>query len=98
MMILFLAVAVMVVAAAAIGYPLFFQRLEPYALHGLPDSEYSERDALLEALSELEREFLAGKLSDPDYESQKQALQRDYLRAAEAAEAPAPGRPGNVPG
>ena len=68
-----------------ITYPLFFQPLRKYQLP-VPDAEeFSQRDALLAALSELEEGKLMGRLSRADYQQQKLVLQRQYLavRAAE---------------
>ncbi|HIL88315.1 MAG TPA: hypothetical protein EYM25_06355 [Deltaproteobacteria bacterium] len=66
-------------------YPLFFQPLRNYQLPVPDTEEFSQRDALLAALSELEEEQLIGRLSRTDYQQQKLVLQRQYLevRAAE---------------
>jgi hypothetical protein len=79
------AVLVLLVAAAAISYPLLMQRLEPYDLPELPDESFSERDALLEALSDLEDSFHAGKVSEGDYAVQKQRLELRYIEVVEGA-------------
>lgn len=81
------ALLLLVLAAAALSYPLFFQRLEQYLLPDLPSEEFSERDALLEALSELEYSHDAGKLSDRDYDDQRAALEARYVEVTEQAPA-----------
>jgi hypothetical protein len=81
-----LGVLAMVAAGAAVAYPLFFQRLEPFALPANPAAAFNERSALLEGLAELEREFHAGKLSEADYRQESERLQRAYLLAVEAEE------------
>ncbi|MBI4083718.1 MAG: hypothetical protein HY423_14025 [Candidatus Lambdaproteobacteria bacterium] len=77
---------VMVAAGAAVAFPLYFQRLEAYALPANPAAAFNERSALLEGLAELEREFHAGKLSEADYRQESERLQRAYLLAVEAEE------------
>lgn len=78
-----LSAAVMLVAAGVVAWPLVRDRVEPY-LSGRPmGARYSERTALLEALSELEQEYRAGKLSEADYRHTSERLQRDYLRLVE---------------
>ena len=81
---------VLLVAAAVISYPLLFHRLEPYALPELPDESFSERDSLLEALSELEQAFRAGKISRVDYEAQRGRLERGYVELVEREGEPGP--------
>ncbi|HKI99200.1 MAG TPA: hypothetical protein VKB51_12070 [bacterium] len=77
------AVLLLLVLAGVIGYPLFMTRLEPYALPDLPDESFSERDALLEALSDLEESYHAGKVSETDYSAQKQRLELQYIEVTE---------------
>jgi hypothetical protein len=78
-----IAVLLLLIAAAVISYPLFMRRLEPYALPDLPDETFSESDALLEALSDLEDSFRAGKVSEADYAAQKQRLELRYIEVVE---------------
>jgi cytochrome c-type biogenesis protein CcmI len=80
---------VLLLAAAVISYPLIFSSVESHVAASPHNTEYSEQDALLEALSELEVSFQTGKLSEQDYQSQKTRLQRQYLQALEQAGAPA---------
>ena len=84
MTVLVLAVLVLLVAAAVIAYPLVFGALEGYLAADLPDEEYRESDALLEAMSELELSYGSGKLSEQDYQTEKRRLQSQYLRVADA--------------
>ena len=74
---------VLLLVAVAVSYPLFFQRLEAYHLTDVPEAEFSERDALLEALSELEYSHAAGKVSAPDYEAQRAELEARYMQVTE---------------
>lgn len=69
----------LLVAATVISVPLMARRIEPYDLPDLPDETFSERDALLEALSDLEASFRQGKLSEDDYTAQKHRLQLQYI-------------------
>jgi hypothetical protein len=77
------AVLVLLIVAGVISYPLLVHRLEPYARPDLPDETFSERDALLEGLSDLEESHRAGKVSQQDYEAQKQRLQLRYIQVVE---------------
>ena len=83
-MVLALAVLALLIAAAVVAYPLVFASLESYLASDLPDEEFRESDALLEALSELEQSKLSGKLSGQDYQTEKLRLQNEYLKLAEA--------------
>ena len=74
-------------------YPLFFQPLRKYQPL-VPDAEeFSQRDALLAALSELEEGKLMGRLSRADYQQQKLVLQRQYLAVRAAEEEGKHGKP-----
>lgn len=72
-------------AAVLLSLPLWVGPGQSYAPEQAPAPSHTERDALLEALSELELSYGAGKLSPEDYAHQKARLQREYL--AQAAEA-----------
>ena len=79
-----------------ITYPLFFQPLRKYQLP-VPDAEeFSQRDALLAALSELEEDQLMGRISRADYQQQKLTLQRQYLAVRVAEEDRERGKPPSV--
>ena len=62
-----------------VGFPLFFQKLKPLQLSGKKGDEFSEQESLLMSLSELDDEYLLGKQSKKDYQSQRLKLQRRYL-------------------
>lgn len=76
---------VLLLALAVVAYPLVFQRVE--ALHSgeAISTEFSERDALLEAMSELELEYQSGKLSRTDYEGAKARYQTEYATLVDAS-------------
>jgi hypothetical protein len=73
----------LLLAAAIVAWPLLFHHVEPYRAEDEVSTPFSERDALLEALSELELEYQAGKLAQADYESAKARYERDYLALVE---------------
>ncbi len=74
---------VLLAAMAVLAYPLVLQRLESYrGVAHETSTAFSERDALLEAMSDLELEFRAGKVTAGDYEREKARLQRAYLSVA----------------
>ncbi len=77
-------VVVLVVVAVIVSYPLVFHRLEPYAHPDVPEEPFNERDALLDALGDLESSHRAGKLSDADYATQKARLELRYIEVVEA--------------
>ena len=62
-----------------VGFPLFFQKLKPLQLSEKKEEEFSEPESLLMSLSELDDEYLLGKQSKKDYQSQRLKLQRRYL-------------------
>ena len=62
-----------------VGFPLFFQKLKPLQLFEKKEEEFSEPESLLMSLSELDDEYLLGKQSKKDYQSQRLKLQRRYL-------------------
>lgn len=84
-----LSVLLLLAVAAVISYPLLLSRLEAYTLpdEELPEEPYTERDALLEQLSELELSFHSGKVSEEIYSAQKAKLQKQYIETIEAEEA-----------
>ena len=79
------AMVVLLVAAGVISIPLMARRIEPYDLPDLPDESFSERDALLEAMSDLEASYRQGKVSEDDYTAQKHRLQLQYIEVVEGA-------------
>ena len=62
-----------------VSFPLFFQKLKPLQLSGKKEKGFSEPESLLMSLSELDDEYLLGKQSKKDYQSQRLKLQRRYL-------------------
>ena len=79
-------IALLLAVALVISLPLLRGALVPYALEaepGQPEEDFSERDALLDALSDLEDSFGAGKLTRPDYEAQKERLQLRYVEVVD---------------
>lgn len=68
---------------AVIGYPLVFQQIERYHLEELQAEDFSERKALVEALSELEQSHRMGKISNSDYEKHRGRLEREYVEVVE---------------
>lgn len=70
---------VLLFALAVLAYPLLFQAVEAYRSGQGVSTEFSERDALLEAMSELELEYQAGKIAQSDYEAAKARYQGEYL-------------------
>ena len=62
-----------------VGFPLFFQKLKPLQLSEKKEEEFSEPESLLMSMSELNDEYLLGKQSKKDYQSQRLKLQRRYL-------------------
>ena len=83
MVILIIAALVLLVSVAVIAFPLFLQPLEFHQEAAPPDNEFTPRDSLLEALSELELSFRTGKVSPEDYQTQKNSLQAEYIREVE---------------
>jgi len=93
-MILFLISAlILLTVAAVISFPLIFHSLENYNAPLSAEAEFSHRDALLEALSELELSLKTGKLSEADFEAQKTFLEAQYLEEITPAAAPAKKKP-----
>lgn len=87
MLLLLAAAALLLLTVGVVSYPLLFQPPEPYLPPGLPRAEFSERDALLDAIDELEHAFYSGKLSPEDYQAQRAALEARYAAVLEAAAA-----------
>ncbi len=79
------AVLVVLLAVLVVSYPLVVLGLETY-LHPQGEEEpYTERDALLEAISELEQAHRAGKLSPQDHEAERRRLEAEYIRLVEGS-------------
>ena len=63
----------------AIAYPLFWSNLQDYELSDISATDFSQADAWLSGLSDLEDDFVLGRLTKEDYQQQKIFLQRGYL-------------------
>ena len=74
------ALGFIVVSVVVVSYPLVVERVERFEDRETEDAEYSERDALLEALSDLELSLDTGKISEQAYQDQKLQLQKQYLK------------------
>ena len=70
---------ILLLALAVVAYPLLFQPVEAYGSERAVSTAFSERDALLEAMSELELEYLSGKLAQADYDAAKARYQGEYI-------------------
>jgi hypothetical protein len=81
-----IAVLLLLLAVAVVSYPLVMQAAESYILPKAPPSEFSERDALLDAIDDLEHSFHSGKVSQADYESLRAQLEVQYVAVLEAEE------------
>ena len=84
-MILAYSIILIVLCVVIVGYPLFFERLRFFHLPEMTpeyDQEhlFDEQESLLTTLSELEDEYLLGKVSQEDYKQQKLLLNRKYLQ------------------
>ncbi len=84
-MILAYSIILIVLCVVIVGYPLFFERLRFFHLPEMTpeyDQEhlFDEQESLLTTLSELEDEYLLGKVSKEDYKQQKLLLNRKYLQ------------------
>lgn len=70
---------IIILSASAISYPLFWNNLQNYKIQLNENNDLSHADSLLSALSDLEEDFLFGKISNDEYKEQKIFLQRSYL-------------------
>ncbi|MDH4246794.1 MAG: hypothetical protein OEW39_03155 [Deltaproteobacteria bacterium] len=83
MLIFILAALVLLMCAMVVAFPLVFEQLETYGVEEADPDEFDERDALLDALSELEQDYKSGKLSKAVFETQQAHLQQGYLEELE---------------
>ena len=83
MMLFILAILLILITLAVVSYPLVSSSLERFEDRESEDEEYSERDSLLEAMSDLELSWDTGKISEAVYKSQKVNLQKQYLSLVE---------------
>ena len=63
-----------------ISYPLFRSKLQKYEIPENYQLDSSQADFCLTALSDLEDDYVLGRLSESDYHQQKIFLQRNYLK------------------
>ena len=83
-MIIFYSIALIILCVIFVGYPLFCEILRPFHLPDIEtnsskEDNFNEQESLLASLSELEDEYLIGKVSKEDYQHQKIFLNRKYL-------------------
>ena len=76
---LLFSLVLVVLCVLFVGFPLLFQKLKPLQLSKKKEEEFSEPESLLMSLSELDDEYLLGKIAKKDYQSQRLKLQRRYL-------------------
>ena len=79
-MILALAVIVIFGSVGVITYPLFRSKIQKYEIPENHRLDSSQADFCLTALSDLEDDYILGRLSESDYNQQKIFIQRNYLK------------------
>ena len=79
-MIWIFAVIVILGSVGVITYPLFRSKIQKYEIPENYQLDSSQADFLLNALSDLEEDYALGRLSESDYNQQKNFLQRNYLK------------------
>ena len=79
--------SVIILSACAISYPLFWNNLQSYNIPLNQNNDLIQADYLLSALSDLEEDFLFGKITNVEYKEQKVFLQRSYLDLKERMDA-----------
>jgi len=84
MVIFGVALVIFVAVGVLLAWPLVFRPPEPLQDNGANHAMFNERDALLDALSELEQDFRVGKVSQADYQQQKTQYERQYVRLTAA--------------
>lgn len=83
MLALVFSVILLLLSALIVSYPLLAEAVERYTPERAEPEAFTERDALLEALSDLELSWQGGKLSEQDYEAEKARLEGEYIRLVE---------------
>ena len=73
------AVIVILGSVGGITYPLFRSKIQKYKIPENYQLDSSQADFYLNALSDLEDDYVLGRLSESDYNQQKIILQRNYL-------------------
>ena len=79
-MILFFVFLIFILTVGVISYPLFFIKLQRYSNNSF-NSEESNSNFWLSALSDLNEDYKLGRISKSDYEKQKIIIQRNYLNS-----------------
>ena len=74
------AVIVILGSVGVITYPLFRSTIQKYEIPENYQLDTSQADFYLTALSDLEDDYALGRLSESDYNQQKNFLQRNYLK------------------
>ena len=76
----------LIIAAVGVSYPLFAEPLEPLFFEEVTEDHFSEKDALLESMSDLEYAYKTGKISEQVYTEQKSSLHHEYVTLVEEEE------------
>ena len=71
---------VILASVGVITYPLFRNKIQKYEIPGNSGLDSSQVNLCLTALSDLEEDYVLGRLSESDYNQQKIFLQRKYLK------------------
>ena len=74
------AVIVILGSVGVITYPLFRSKIQKYEIPLNYQLDTSHADLCLSALSDLEDDYVLGRLSESDYNQQKIFLQKNYLK------------------
>ena len=73
-------VIVILGSVAVITYPMYRSKILKYEIPENYQLDYSQANYCLTALSDLEDDYALGRLSESDYNHQKNFLQRKYLK------------------
>ena len=73
-------VIVILSSVVVITYPLFRSRIQKFVIPENSQLDSSQADFYLNALSDLEDDYVLGRLSESDYNQQKIFIQRKYLK------------------
>jgi len=73
------AVIIILGSVGMITYPMFRSKIQKYEIPENNQLNTSQSDFCLNALSDLEDDYVLGRLSESDYNQQKILLQRKYL-------------------
>tara|TARA_B100001123_G_scaffold185522_1_gene212300 strand:- start:145 stop:414 length:270 start_codon:yes stop_codon:yes gene_type:complete len=74
------ALVVILGSVGVITYPLFRSKIQKYEIPLNYQLDTSQADLCLTALSDLEDDYVLGRLSESDYNQQKIFLQKNYLK------------------